>query len=721
MGIGKRSVASLALALGLAVGSSAWAAPGPVSEASVPRSFLEGTFYFGAVSEGGSELDGGLAGSSDLVRVRFAVEDRFLVVYLAEDAFSNPKDPSLVSILARFPVEAAGDRLKVRWGDDPSPFVLTQEIETSEGTREVGLEAAGAHDVHGFELDEAGGYLTFVKAMRLVGRDAGTEKSVRIRYNFLRRQDTGYQPLPASPLTLQRFGFFAAGIDMLADEEIGHLEEKAFVSRIDVSKTWTWQIHPTVPEVCHKPIRDAAEAWNDVFEARIGKRPLAVVPGAVDRMPGDLRHHVIYFRTRGHDATGYSAFGPPVAISHTGEIVDADIIVDGVAIMGHFKSLRLAEEKARQKAAAAAGPEQGTVGPGGAAGPDRAPAGIPGGSTRPVASESIGLRIGLNGTKLRLGAVRPEPMPFMDESGEAGPGAAPVPAAERFYQVLRGLITHEMGHNLGLRHNFGGSADVKQIESGMVSTSIMDYVKRWTVGDKLFTPGPYDRAAIAAGYGGKLAAGEENRFLFLTDRHARTHFLANRYDLGDPLAFYTGRIGKLLEPLRAGRKPTASIDTLHSRLDSELTPIVKFVNAEDPRAEAAFTFLFDMLTLALPGDAKYRAVDHVSSVRLFAAWFLTKGVGRVGRELTRNQRRAVATALADAIGDSAHCLEGDRLKMVELLGGVDHVTARSALRALRESLEGRLDSLDSEPKRAEIEENVLMHVEKALKRFSGVD
>lgn len=75
-------------------------------------------------------------------------------------------------------------------------------------------------------------------------------------------------------------------------------------------------------------------------------------------------------------------------------------------------------------------------------------------------------------------------------------------------------LVHEMGHNLGLRHNFFGSTDkknfynqneVKEIfgldineEDLPKSSTVMEYVR--TEQDRLFFPGHYDIAAIRYGY-----------------------------------------------------------------------------------------------------------------------------------------------------------------------------------------------------------------------------
>jgi len=74
-------------------------------------------------------------------------------------------------------------------------------------------------------------------------------------------------------------------------------------------------------------------------------------------------------------------------------------------------------------------------------------------------------------------------------------------------QVLATLI-HEMGHNLGLRHNFVASADENNFlygEKGRTvaeTSSTMDYSTSYV--RELPKPGPYDVAAIRYGYVGKV-------------------------------------------------------------------------------------------------------------------------------------------------------------------------------------------------------------------------
>ena len=80
------------------------------------------------------------------------------------------------------------------------------------------------------------------------------------------------------------------------------------------------------------------------------------------------------------------------------------------------------------------------------------------------------------------------------------------------YKGLVDLVLHEVGHTLGLRHNFKASSifsidqlsDPKFTTSNGISGSVMDYhpVNLFDKGNTVFQikPGPYDIWAIEYGY-----------------------------------------------------------------------------------------------------------------------------------------------------------------------------------------------------------------------------
>jgi hypothetical protein len=139
--------------------------------------------------------------------------------------------------------------------------------------------------------------------------------------------------------------------------------------------------------------------------------------------------------------------------------------------------------------------------------------------------------------------------------------------------LLREVIMHEVGHTLGLRHNFKGSALLEFDEMndgdsdiGAISSSVMDYLPinvahgedleqgPWTTP----TVGPYDVWAIEYGYSGGdtkeiLARAAEDRTLdFATDEDTPgPDPMARRFDhAGNPLDYADAQIA-LAKDLRS--------------------------------------------------------------------------------------------------------------------------------------------------------------------------
>ena len=156
-------------------------------------------------------------------------------------------------------------------------------------------------------------------------------------------------------------------------------------------------------------------------------------------------------------------------------------------------------------------------------------------------------------------------------------------------QGLTLVTMHEVGHTLGLRHNFKGSAfrsladlnDVAKTSAAGGTTSVMDYMpvnivpKGRTQGDYYTAKlGPYDLWAIEYGYR-PIAAGSpegelpeldkiagrsgEPALAYATDEDTDAGDpdpLSNRFDLGsDPLEFARSRADLVAEvmPLIADR------------------------------------------------------------------------------------------------------------------------------------------------------------------------
>lgn len=117
----------------------------------------------------------------------------------------------------------------------------------------------------------------------------------------------------------------------------------------------------------------------------------------------------------------------------------------------------------------------------------------------------------------------------------------------------REIIAHELGHNLGLRHNFRGNLkDPGTGNTGSVSYSVMEYMPR--THRHLNRVSEHDVMAIAYGYLGILP---ERKDLFCTDGDQAIYSYKNsaecsNADAGnDPLKFFDQRINRGLDLLLA--------------------------------------------------------------------------------------------------------------------------------------------------------------------------
>ncbi|MBI4807207.1 MAG: zinc-dependent metalloprotease [Desulfovibrio sp.] len=100
--------------------------------------------------------------------------------------------------------------------------------------------------------------------------------------------------------------------------------------------------------------------------------------------------------------------------------------------------------------------------------------------------------------------------------------------------VVYRTAIHELGHTLGLRHNFYGSADAKHMHDGEVSASVMDYVSPIEEAGSPRAWGAYDEAALTWIYGSEEKKTEvmKDDLLYCTDEHAGRSPLCQMFDLG---------------------------------------------------------------------------------------------------------------------------------------------------------------------------------------------
>ncbi len=304
----------------------------------------------------------------------------------------------------------------------------------------------------------------------------------------------------------------------------------------------------TIPVEYRDAMREGTLLWNQAFE-KIGFKDAVVVkqmPDDADWDPADVRYNVIRWFA-GVDAT--FAIGPSRANPLTGEIYDADIgMSEGI--------IRNARRVGEEYVAPASPAHEGMASPATAWAKD--PRG------------QCGYASGLA-----------EQASFAVAVLEARGGLSPEMEKKLMHEYILELTAHEVGHTLGLRHNFRASSilpvedlyNVQRTTELSQSSSVMDYNPVIVAGKGRtqghFVPvtlGPYDYWAIEYAY--KPISGDEAAGLaaiasrcadpmlpYSTDEDAIGTYspwsidpLANQYDQAtDPLAYFRERVGLVNE------------------------------------------------------------------------------------------------------------------------------------------------------------------------------
>ena len=353
-----------------------------------------------------------------------------------------------------------------------------------------------------------------------------------------------FMPLPepmATRVADERVGFFTvARTDYTTDLNVKaktHLLKRWRLEKKDASAALSEPKEPIVywldkniPEKYRESVMQGILEWNKAFE-RAGFKNAIVAKqqqASDDFNTMDARHASVRWFT-GADV-GF-AIGPSQVDPRTGEILDADIGMADVFTRG----------------------------------------------ARRLVVEDLARVRGVDAELCEHAAEAAQELHYALDLLEARGVELDSPQAEALAKAyLKDVIMHEVGHTLGLRHNFRASTvyDLKQIQDpnftkvNGVTASVMDYTPYniSAKGEKqgeyvMSTLGPYDYWAIEFGYK-QFDAGQEAQGLaqilakagqrelqFDTDEDAGYGTmggidpLVNRFDLGaDPMAYYKQRM-----------------------------------------------------------------------------------------------------------------------------------------------------------------------------------
>jgi hypothetical protein len=346
-----------------------------------------------------------------------------------------------------------------------------------------------------------------------------------VHYSISRLPETGFQPRLAD----DRVGYFLTVIKDFS--KVGGEDQFVrYINRWDLRKAEpsaevsppatpiVFWIEKTVPYKYRGAVRDGILEWNKAFERAGFSNAIEVrqQPDDATWDPEDIRYNTFRWIT----ANAGFAMGPARTNPLTGQILDANIIFDADFIEGWTKQLELEKSDAGSNLFGAivdaAKPRDGSP---------RLP------FTPAFRQESD---TDVLGQQFAFGAMA---------LSVAGKPASKAQIEKLLVDGVKSVVTHEVGHTLGLRHNFKASTlltmdeinDPEKNRTIGLAASVMDYIpvnvspKGKKQGDYFMrTIGPYDYWAIEYGYK-PLPGGTEGETAALDKIASRCNEPALRY------------------------------------------------------------------------------------------------------------------------------------------------------------------------------------------------
>lgn len=304
--------------------------------------------------------------------------------------------------------------------------------------------------------------------------------------------------LPEHPMRSRladaRVGYFTATVVDFTDD-LSRTPRRQFITRWKLQKQdpaaprskpvqpIVFWLDANIPEAYRATIRDGALAWNLAFEAIGYEEAIEVRQASPEQSADNLATGRASIRWMTNAQAQFGAIGPSHVDPRTGEILDADIAIESLTVRGmrQLRSQFMTDDASDDS--------------------------TPPSSARRHGSEAC--EHGLHAAD-QLGTW----LSLIEANQPVDPDSPEVQAFVLAY--LKDVVMHEVGHALGLRHNFRASRwrTPAQLQDKALTTregnsaSVMDYAAvnlpaPGQAGGAPFqtTLGPYDFWAIEYGYG----------------------------------------------------------------------------------------------------------------------------------------------------------------------------------------------------------------------------
>ena len=309
--------------------------------------------------------------------------------------------------------------------------------------------------------------------------------SISLRYSLIEMPENDFEPRLAD----QRVGYFSERITDLTSVDLTPYND--LINKWDLQKKnpeealsepvkpITFWLENSTPKELIPYIKEGVLAWNAAFEKAGFKNAVAVKvqPDDADWDAGDIRYNVLRWTSSPNPPFG--GYGPSFTNPRTGEIIGADIMLEWVYLTNRINVNTIF----------------------------------------PINEENLCYA----GSQMQEGNILAN-IVSMDPTGNTDPKIVK--------QSIVRLTLHEVGHTLGLNHNFKASHlhdpvsvhDPLITQQSGVTASVMEYpavniaplgVNQGDYYDVV--TGAYDNWAIEFGYRPNLSEQERNQILFRSD------------------------------------------------------------------------------------------------------------------------------------------------------------------------------------------------------------
>ncbi|HXH76215.1 MAG TPA: zinc-dependent metalloprotease [Bacteriovoracaceae bacterium] len=316
-----------------------------------------------------------------------------------------------------------------------------------------------------------------------------------------------------------------------------------------------------VPAEFRSIFAGALDNWNVEFKKQLGRNLLTYEfvettdARYAELVTGDIRYNIIEWDL--NNRAGYGGLGPSIANQLTGETISANVLIQGPNIVDMYTKWFGVSQQVTELQASGLASEANQLLKKFHRDVER--------KTGHLDDIKYSLKLGKTLT-MNIPSQRPELHdPIYKGHFEI------VPKGVTYKEYMTGYFTemleHELGHNLGLRHNFKGNLGAFEDGSkGSVSRSIMEYMGRPY--RHLNAIGLYDKMALAFGYKGEAPTHlnwfctDEDQGSNATSLLAKSPECTKSDATSDPYSFWENRLSRVLDLLLDSKTTVAPIWTV---------------------------------------------------------------------------------------------------------------------------------------------------------------